>query len=444
MSVLRSLAAGFCLLVVAGAGLAEDSLLLAQDEARRLLDAGKAELSVALLERHLLRFTANADYDYLLGVALYQAGQPGRARFAFERVLMVAPDNVDARLKLAQIEVERGGVRYAKELLEPLLAHRLDAGQQQQMAQIRAGIASAPGGTPFSVRGYVLGGIGWDDNVTGGPRQTSLIIPGLGPTATVLGSAARDGDRVRVMEAGVSLGKAIGEGTWLSAAGASRWGDNARRDDVQEGLVNLDLGLLQRRGSEFFGAALVAQNYRVGNATYRKSQGARLHWTHPFDDSLRLVSVLQSISFDFPEHPMDNAARTVVGVSMESTTAGGARSLRFGIYGGEEKAKDRSRPHFGFDLVGLQLGGSLRLRDDLSVAVGAIYEERQHLAQDPLYLLMRRDQQFSLGLSAEYRLSQGWYLVPQYSATRNTSSTALYAYTRNAFMLHLRWDFNND
>lgn len=444
MSVLRSRVAGLALLIMAGAVVAEDSQQQVQDAARRLLDMDQAELSAALLERHLLRFAGNADYDYLLGLALYQAGRVGPAQFAFERVVMVAPDNVDARLTLAQIDVERGGARYAKALLEPLAARRLNAEQQQQVARIRTGLAGVAAESPVSVQGYVLAGIGWDDNVTSGPRQASLIIPVLGPQPTALGNAARDGDRVGVLEAGMSLHKALDEDTWLSGGGTLRWGDNRRRDDVQEGLVNVDLSLLRRHGSEFFGATLAVQNYRLGNVTYRQSEGARLHWAHPLDETWRLVSYLQYINFDFPEHPIDSATRNVAGTAAEASTADGTRNLRFGVYGGEEKAKDPTKPHFGFDLFGVQLGGSQRLGDNLSVSIAAIYEQRQHRAQDPLYFAMRRDQQLSLGLSAEYRLSQHWHLVPQYSATRNASTTALYAYTRNAFMLHLKWSFDNE
>lgn len=414
------------------------------DEARRLLEANQAGAAAALLERGLLQFAGNADYDYLLGLALSRAGQPGPAQFAFERVLMVAPGHIEARLRLAQIDVERGGARYAKEVLAPLAAQPLDAGQQEQLAQLRARIATAPSGTPLAVHAYILGGIGWDDNVTSGPNQKSLIIPGLGPIPTALGNAARDGDQIGILESGVALSKTLNEDTWLTGGTAIRWGDNRRRDDVQEGFVNLDLGLVRRSGSEFFGVALATQNYRLGNKTYRNSLGARLHWTHPITESWRLTGYGNYIDFDFPDHPIDNAARRVLGVTAESSLAEGSRSLRFGVYGGEEKAKDPSKPHFSFDLLGAQLGAGVRLSDDLALAAGAVYEQHRHTATDALYLIMRRDRQLSLGLSADYRLLRRWHLVPQYSFTHNASNAALNTYTRNAYMLHLRWDFDHE
>ena len=77
------------------------------------LEAGKVEQSIALLNHDLPRFAGNADYNYLLGLALYQARHAGEALFAFDRVIMVNPDNLAARLKAAQINLERGDTTHA-------------------------------------------------------------------------------------------------------------------------------------------------------------------------------------------------------------------------------------------------------------------------------------------------------------------------------------------
>lgn len=444
MAVVPRLVGGGLILLgvaAAGAGAAESEL----GEARRLLAAGQAAQVVALLEGRLLQLAGDTEYDYLLGLAYHRAGQAGPAQFAFERVLMMAPNHVEARLLLAQIDVDRGGVRYARELLEPLAGQQLDAGQQAQLARIRASLTAAASKAPLAVRGYVLAGIGWDDNVTSGPNHATLMIPGLSTTTpTALGSAARASDRVNVLEVGTTLSKTLGEDTWLTVGGTARWGDNGKRDDVQEGFYNLDIGLLRRSGNEYFGVALAGQNYRVGNLTYRNSQGARLYWAHPVDQSLRLISYVNYINFDFTEHTIDNAARSVIGVTAESTQAGGERNLRFGVYGGHERAKDPSKPHFSYDLLGLQLGASQRLSNDLALAAGAIGEWQNHAVEDPLSLVIRHDRLLSLGLSADYRLSQRWHLLPQYSYSRNASKAALNAYERNAWMVHFRWDFDHD
>jgi hypothetical protein len=444
MRLIRSMVGIVFLQCLSPAVLADAGIAATLGEARRLLDAGKASVAADVLERRLLDFAGNPDFDYLLGLALYQAGQLGAAQFALERVLMTKPDHVDARLKLGQIAVERGDGKYANEVLKPLVEERLAPDKRKVLAETRQKAASATTRDGLSVRGYVLGGIGWDDNVTGGPNYTTLLIPGLGPRPTSLGSAAQASDRSVVGEAGVSVSKALAEGTWFIGSAMLRRGDNRTRDDVKEGIDNLDLGLVQRGGDELFGVGVSGQNYRVAGVVYRRLASVRASWTHPFGEQSRLATYANHSEFDYPAHAIDNAGRNVVGVNLETSADGGGLDYQLGAYGGKETANDPTKPHFSFRLAGLQAGMKLRADERLSFAVGGVYERRNHLSQDALYRFMRSDRQLSLGLSADYILAKNWHVLPQYTTTRNNTTATLYEYERKAFILQLRWDFDNE
>lgn len=411
--------------------------------ARALLDAGRAEPAAALLERDLLHYAGNADYDYLLGLAWYRAGQTGQALFAFERVAMVDPGNIDARLKAAQINLERGDAAAANELIAPRAKARPDAAQQQEIERLRTQIAAAAT-AKTAIRGYLQAGLGWDDNVTGGPDRGELFLPLSAPTATAVGSAARDHDRMLLTEAGVALRTALDDDTWLTGVGSIRQGDNQRRKDVKEGVANIDLGLLRRNGDDFFGVSVLAQRYLLGSALYRETLGGRVNWIHPVTPVGRVAVYGQHTELDYVEHPIDSAGRSIVGASYDGVIDAGAGAWQSGAYAGTEKAKDPEKPHFSYRLLGLHLGGSTTLNDDLSVVVAATYEQHRHAALDGIYQnLMRRDALFSLGLAADYKLAPRWRLLPRYTYTHNASNLELYQYARNTFTLQLRWDFDN-
>jgi len=410
-------------------------------EARRLLEVGEAEQSIALLNHDLLRFAGNADYNYLLGLALYQAGHAGEALFAFERVIMVNPDNLAARLKAAQINLERGDTTHADELLAPLSEQRPDTEQQREIARMRAKIAAGTAGGGISVRGYVLTGIGWDSNVTSGPSQTELVIPQLSRSMTSLGTATRDDDLVGMVEVGLSLRKSIDEDTWLIGGSSIRQGFNSTRRDMKEGAASLDLGAIRRIGHNFLGVTLLAQDYLLGDATYRNSLGTRLNWIHPLEDHSKLTIYFQHLNFVYHQN-IDNAIRKVGGVTYEFTMNDGAKTLQYGVYGGEEDAKDPSKPNFSFRLLGVHLAGNLHVSDDLSLSAGAIYELHHHLAEDGLYSITRHDAQFSVGASADYHLSERRHLIPLYTHTLNVSNVDLYKYSRNTVMLQFKWEFD--
>jgi hypothetical protein len=191
---------------------------------------------------------------------------------------------------------------------------------------------------------------------------------------------------------------------------------------------------------------MLAQNYALAQQTYRISGGYRLNWMQPAGESTRLNAYLQQLSFDFPirENAIDSSVRSVAGFTGESSNEEGVGLLQYGAYGGTDKAKDPTKPHFSYRLYGVHLGGSLRLNSDLTFAAGRHYEAHDHSAQDALYLLMRRDRLHTTGLTVDYRISQNLHLVPQLTYTKNVSTAALYTYNRGAFLLQLRWNFDNE
>ena len=442
MRHIRILAAGIGLQMAAGAVLANSGLALSA-QAQRLLDSGHTAQAIMLLEGDLLKSAGNADFDYLLGLAYLRAGKAGEALFAFERVAMVDPDNTDARLKAAQINLDRGDALAARELLAPLSQRELPAAQQQEREQIRAGIANAVRAEGIALRGYVLAGIGRDDNVTSGPGKSALLIPGLGAAPTALGTAARAADSVGILEAGLSLFKAVDADSWLVANGNLGQGFNRLRDDVKESSVNFDLGIYQHNGNNVFGATLLAQDYLLSNKVYRHSRGVRVNWIRPVSARSRLNGYIQYLDFDFPDSAIDNAVRQFAGLTHEGTADGSTRLWQYGLYGGKETAKDSSKPHFSFDLWGAHVGTSLPLNDKLSVSAGMVFEAHQHQARDPLYFVTRRDTMRSFGVAADVKLGERWHLIPRYTYTRNASNTELYDYARNTLSLQLKWDFDN-
>jgi hypothetical protein len=428
------------------------------NEARRLLDNGNAAQAVTLLERDLLRFAGNPDFDFLFGTALQRAGRTGEALFALERLLMVVPERTDARLMAARIHADRGSAALAREMLSPLVGIKLDAAKQKQLDEIQA-VLTEKGRLPaMSVRGYVTVGVGRNTNVTGGPDQSSLIIPGKQPArlpppalpppvvVTQLGTAQKAADNFGLFETGVTVTKPIGERTWLTGNAVYSAGYINKRADVSDAALGLDISLSQKVGQGVFTAAMLAQNYALAQQTYRISGGYRLNWMQPAGESTRLNAYLQQLSFDFPirENAIDSSVRSVAGFTGESSNEEGVGLLQYGAYGGTDKAKDPTKPHFSYRLYGVHLGGSLRLNSDLTFAAGRHYEAHDHSAQDALYLLMRRDRLHTTGLTVDYRISQNLHLVPQLTYTKNVSTAALYTYNRGAFLLQLRWNFDNE
>ncbi|MFY9260077.1 MAG: tetratricopeptide repeat protein [Gallionella sp.] len=427
------------------------------EAARQLLAAGQAAQAAALLEPRLLQFAGDPEYDYLLGQAWYQMGKTGEALFAFERVLIANPDNIEVRLKAARIGTERGNAAAAQALLAPLATAKLNPIQQQEAEQIRALLAADTGARPASVSGYLAAGAGWDDNVTGGPNLASVMVPvtimvpgarGTPPVPKLvmqplsLGTSTKGGDMLGTLDAGLSVRKAWNGSTWLTGDAGLHQGINHYRKDVAEGAANLNLGVIKRAGSEFVGATWLMQNYMVSNATYRKSQGFRLNWLHPVNDHANMGSYIQRLTFEYPTAATSNAVRNLFGVNYQSTMD--TTQMLYGIYTGRESAQDLTKASLNFAIVGFNVGGQWVMRPDVSFSAGLVYEQHRHGASDATFGVFRRDAQYAAGIALDYRLAPRWHLLPRYTYSHNVSNIALYDYIRNTYTLQLKWDFDNE
>lgn len=420
------------------------------DAARQLLNEGKTEQALALLEKNSPNLIGNEEFDYLLGQAYLQAGKTGQAYFAFERVLMVNPNNADARLKAARISTERGDTVTATTLMQPLARQQLNPAQQQEAAKIRALIAAASSTSKTSLRGYILAGAGTDSNITAGPDKDALLIPLFSPpppnppTLTAMGTSQQQSDHTGIVDAGLSLRKAVNQDTWLTADGNARLGFNRERRDVAESYANLNLGVLRKVGRDYLGAAVLGQDYLLDNINYRNTLGGKLNWIHSLNTQSWLTAYVQLLNFVYPDHEIDNARRSIAGLSYEAAAEGNAKTFLIGIYGGKEEAQDPSKPHFSYNLWGANIGSNIMLSKKLSLSAGLMYESRQHTAVDALYFITRKDSQISAAISADYRMGERWHMVPLYTYTQTTSNTELYAYNRTTFMLQFKREFDNE
>lgn len=77
------------------------------DKARELLNSQQAGSAYTLLAPLSDERAGDPEFDYLLGIAALDSGQPGQAVFALERVPAVKPDDSLARSALSEFETSK-------------------------------------------------------------------------------------------------------------------------------------------------------------------------------------------------------------------------------------------------------------------------------------------------------------------------------------------------
>lgn len=92
------------------------------NQARMLLDGGKAIEAYHLLSPHESAEAGNRDFDYLLGLSALDSGEVSRAVFVFERLIQVSPGFGGARMELARAYFQLGELHQAKYHFDKLLS----------------------------------------------------------------------------------------------------------------------------------------------------------------------------------------------------------------------------------------------------------------------------------------------------------------------------------
>lgn len=115
---------------LAGARSSFKKVLEASPEDTRALDAlarsylteKKPDAALATVQEYVSAHPKSAALQYLLGEWLLHAGKRGEARTAFSAALQAAPEFLDAKLKLAEIDVADGKLDAARQRLIPIAA----------------------------------------------------------------------------------------------------------------------------------------------------------------------------------------------------------------------------------------------------------------------------------------------------------------------------------
>ena len=153
------------------------------NQARELLSQKRAAAAYELLAPLAEAEAGNPEFDYLLGIAALDAGHPGEAVFALERVLAVAPDNTLARAEIARAYYALSELETARREIEHVKASgNVPEGATATLDKYLSLIERARGGGT-RVRGYLSIAGGYDTNANSGTDQSSIAIPFLNTNA---------------------------------------------------------------------------------------------------------------------------------------------------------------------------------------------------------------------------------------------------------------------
>jgi tetratricopeptide (TPR) repeat protein len=410
------------------------------DRAAALLKRGDAKAAYEMLLPLEPQRAGDPQYDYLLGIAALDAGDPERAVFALERVLALQPDNALARAEIARAYFVMGEREAARREFEAVRRAAIPEEAKASVDRFLSAIAAAEG---TRVDGFIELSLGYDTNVSSATASSQIAIPAFpGAAFTLDPSLIERGDQFFNLAGGVNFTRKLSQ-PWALVGGISAFlRRNSDATLFNTDTVDASLGVRYTRGLDAFTLGAQGQYFAVGGGRYREATGAIAQWQHAFDERTQVSLFGQYAQLRYETQPVRDADRSVGGVAFAHAFSGAYSPALFAsLYGGEEKALDDAYPNLGHTPVGARLGGQLRLGGGWSTFASASYEQRKYGGVEPLFAVVREDEQTDVIAGLSYLWRPGITVLAQVAYTGNRSNIPLNDFDRTVSSATLRFNF---
>ncbi len=148
-----------------------------------LVQAGKHSQAYQQGLKELEAREGDPGFDMAFGTAALRSGNPGDALFAFDRVLVLDPNNVDARLGLAEALVAMKNDKQAMAELTVAGKSRLTPAQQDRLNRLKTAGQTEQQEARDSYSAWVGFDMGHDSNVNAGTYHSNYKTFALGDTS---------------------------------------------------------------------------------------------------------------------------------------------------------------------------------------------------------------------------------------------------------------------
>ncbi len=433
----RSGVVALALLLAGGAANAELDDLVRQ--ALAMTEAGQSRQAYDLLEPMEVRRAGDPDFDTVLGIAANQIGEHARAILALERVTIVQPGNTRARAELGRAMFAVGDSKSARALLQQAKDQGAPAQAALTIDQFIRAIDVAEAQMRSSVKAYVEVALGHDNNISSGPVNANVAVPGIGGVVLSANSVKRSASFGN-LAVGVTARHVIDSRWSLLGSASANKRVNFNESIFNNRQINFTGGAAYRLDRHEFSGALIFEDYNLDGTSYRTQRGLVGEWAFRMDDTRELGAYLQSSRLHYPGQTQRDSNRTVVGGSYAQQLQGGLLAWG-GLYVGREDESATNQPQFGHRLYGIRAGVQQTIRDDLSVFAALNHERRSYGGPDPLFNVNRQDNQTSLAIGLNWVPAKSWRVSPQLNLIRNGSNVVINDYNRTALSVSVRKEF---
>ena len=426
-------------------------------KADALMKSGKPPEAYALLEPEEGEYSGELGYDYLLGIAALDSGNPDRATIAFERVLIIDPNFAGARLDLARAYFLMGSDDLAQKEFETVLTQSPPPQVVEVVKKFLEGIEERRKSKIQQLTFYLESAAGYDDNITAATPNFTSGIQGAYGFANVLptGSSLLYYGMYENLSAGMDYNRKISEENGVSFfAGA----DAKKRfyntlNEMNNANLDLRAGMSVAKGDNTYKLTTTYGKYLqagfVRNSdNNRNTAGVSTEWKRAFGERDQMTWSLQYSQPRYLMAPTQDTNQVSLAASWLHIFEGDKNPL---IFASLSRTSDRALRSLDSGANMSRTGTSLMMHSQitplantdffLSGGVSLRHDDSPNARSSLTTAFYAKDETQNLSVGVTSRPWAKWTIKGTVAWTNNLSNLVLYKYQKLDSSISIRRDF---
>ena len=380
----------------------------------------------------------DAQFDYLLGISAKAVKDWQRAVFAFERILLESPNNLNARYALGVTYFELNNLDAAQRefsrinalSVSPDLAASVD--MYQQAIERRKALQEQHWSSWLKVK------LGYDSNPNSGVDQEFIEIPRLGQVL-LFEESQENASQLFTLEGKTEYFSPINQlSSWAASASIqhSSYSDSLAFDRT---FLNFNLGYQTELANSVWQLGTYYRTLRLAGDAYLDIVGIDMGAHYPLDETSKLGANILLSQESYQDQPLLDKQTALFDAWFQKLSSWGVH--KFFIRMGKDSADINSNDIASRKLMGAGYRWDYTISEEWLLNFDLDYLSADYEEINPIFLDERNETFIRGQLEVVYKLTTDWVALAELTIINNDSNLAIYEYQRNNAVIGVRYDF---
>lgn len=409
-------------------GLGYSSIIHASDFTRvqKLLENKDTQRAYEILSTDEDHHLGEPEYDVLLGRAALESGHFHEAIFAYERALLIQPNNINARLGLAIAHFRINENERAKELFNTALQQNPPEKYRKIIRQFIDQILARQASLRHKWNASLSLRKGVDSNINSATDNTTFELFGTTVTLNDSSRATEDTYNEMLGELGYRY-KFTNNHELFGSIKLNKRGNQHKNFDTENTSLMLGGSLNTEYGQLKF--PLTYQVLELDNQRLRELSSLAVTMTGKGHDFMTYS--LQYSQMRYPHQSALNIDLLSGGLGYVISDKAKTNRYIVSLYLGDESPVNEAIRFNAKDFYGVQARWLHQLSRYHLLSVRLLHQKTDYLAANPFFSSVRNETHQSASLGWTWWLSRAFSVEASLESSKNESTVSLYDYSRD-------------